>query len=298
MRHLPWFVKGHPLHGLERYQPFFIVGSGRCGSTLLRAILESHREVHIPPENVLLGSTIGAYRTYSRLPWPALLSIVLGQLSFHQQWDAFELPLGPVFRELVATDPQNRNLAFVLDTVYRAHLRHHKPSARRWGDKSAFSVLSLEQLKSVFPDLQVIHLVRDGRDVVSSFLEAFKVDYQDAAETWIRAVTAAEAFGARYPKQYVRVRYEDLVRVPESTVRQITRFLALDFDEQLLRHERLGLRFGDVERTPYMQGVREPIHGRSVGKWRSGLTGAQAAYLERTLGSTLSRFGYDLDGSP
>ena len=292
LRHVPRFLTGHPVHGPERYQPFFIVGSGRCGTTLLRAILESHPEVHIPPENVLLGSIIGAYRTYARLPWPALLSIVLGQLSFHQQWEAFELPLGPVFRDLVATPLENRNLAFVLNAVYYAHLQRHKPSAHRWGDKSAFSVLSLDKLRSVFPDLKVIHLVRDARDVVRSFLEAFNVDFQEAADTWLRAVTAAEAFGARHSNQYIRVRYEDLARSPEPTIRQVTGFLGLDFDEGMLRHEQMNLTFGDVERTPYMQGVRDPIHERSVGKWRQDLADSQVAYLERTLGPMLSRLGY------
>ena len=52
-RHLPVLLRGRPLHGRDRYRPFFIVGSGRCGSTLLRAMLEAHPDVHVPPESGL-----------------------------------------------------------------------------------------------------------------------------------------------------------------------------------------------------------------------------------------------------
>src|SRR5258708_7019695 len=71
-RPLPVLLLGRPLHGAERHRPFFIVGSGRCGSTLLRAMLEAHPDVHVPPES-RLGPVLGDYRRYSRLPWNALL---------------------------------------------------------------------------------------------------------------------------------------------------------------------------------------------------------------------------------
>jgi len=38
--------------------PFFILGSGRNGSTLLSAILNSHQSVFIPPEQFVLPFSI------------------------------------------------------------------------------------------------------------------------------------------------------------------------------------------------------------------------------------------------
>lgn len=37
--------------------PFFITGSGRCGTTLLRRLLLEHAPVAIPPENYTLAQT-------------------------------------------------------------------------------------------------------------------------------------------------------------------------------------------------------------------------------------------------
>jgi hypothetical protein len=283
---------GRPLCGPERYHPFFITGSGRCGTTLLRAMLEAHPHVHIPPGNPVLRVVIRDYHRYSRLPWSVLLRVVLGNMAFHESWDAFDLPLGPVYHRVVKRPRGARDLAAVLDAVYRAHLERHKPEALRWGDKSPLSVLALRDLLPVFPDLRVIYMLRDGRDVAASFADAFGDDLSRAAMVWLRAIRTAHAFRARRPVQYLEVRYEDLVRQPQETMWLVTAFLGLEFDERMLRHHELDLRLGDVDRTPYMQGVRLAVHQASVGRWRTAFDASQVAELERLLHPTLAQLGY------
>jgi hypothetical protein len=172
-RHLPVLLRGRPLHGAVRYRPFFIVGSGRCGSTLLRAMLVAHPDLHIPPESAL-GPMVREYRRYSRLPWNVVLRIVLGRLEWDQSWATWELALKPLLRELDALPRDARNLATILAAPYRAHASRHKPSAVRWGDKTPPNTARLGALHQVFPDLQVVHLLRDGRDVVQSFLQPMR----------------------------------------------------------------------------------------------------------------------------
>jgi len=291
-RYLPVLVRGRPLHSRERYAPFFIVGSGRCGTTLLRAILEVHPVVHIPPESHVLGRVIGEYRRFSRLPWNVVLRIVLAAFEYHEGWDMFELTLGAVFRELETRPPAARDLAAVVDAAYRAHARKHKPSASRWGDKSWLNTFSLPALRSVFPDLRVVHLVRDGRDVAASFARLVPDGLVRFARHWVRAVESAQTFGRRHPSQYLEIRYEDLVRRPVETVRNVTAFLALDFEESLLRYHELGLWMGDVDRVPHLRGARQPIDATRIGGWRAGLDALQIAELERFLRPTLAKLGY------
>ena len=292
LRRLRPLLLGRRLRGPERYGPFCIVGSARCGTTLLRAMLEAHPDVHIPPGNVMLRAVIRDYRWYSHLPWSPLLRLLLTQMAFHPSWEAFDLPLHPVFRELVNRPAKARNLAAVINAVYCAHLARHKPAAVRWGDKSPFGVLGVRAFRAVFPDVRVVHIVRDGRDVVRSFVDAFGSDIRDAARTWLRAVRTAHAFGARYPTQYLEVRYEDLVRHPPATLEVVARFLDLRFDERMLRHHELGLRLGDVDRTSYMQGVWKPVYQTSIGRWRTEFDAGQIVELDRLMGPTLSALGY------
>src|SRR5690242_12511134 len=129
LQHLPVLVRGRPLSGAERYQPFFIVGSGRCGTTLLRAMLEAHSDVHIPPETFVLEEAVRDYRRYSRLPWGVVLAMVLAKFEFHAHWQNWDFALGPLFRELERLSPERRTLADVLAAVYQGHAKRYKPSA-------------------------------------------------------------------------------------------------------------------------------------------------------------------------
>jgi len=291
LRHLPVALRGRPLRGLERYRPFFIVGSGRCGTTLLRAMLEAHPDVHIPPETHL-PDVMRDYQRYSRLPWHAVLRIILTRFEYHPQWDGFVPAFGPVYRDLSAR-AEDRNLAAVLDAVYRAHATRYKPTATRWGDKTPLNALALNGLHTVFPDLRAIHMVRDGRDVVQSFMRRTNVELSAAARAWLRPVRTAQQFGVRHPAQYREIRYEDLVRQPQVTIEAVCAFLDLPLDERSLRHHELDLPLADVDRFARFQGVRGPLHQAEIGRWRTDLSATQIDQLDALLGPTLSALGYE-----
>ena len=159
-------------------------------------------------------------------------------------------------------------------------------------------VFLLPALRAVFPDLKVIHIVRDGRDVVESFSRVFKEELTPLARHWVDAVRAAQAFGAPHPAQYLELRYEELVRQPRISMQSVATFLDIAFDERMLRHHELDLRLGDVERRAHLQGVRQPVCQASIGRWRTALDARQIKDLERVLGPTLAALGYDAGESP
>jgi hypothetical protein len=293
-RHLPVLLRGRPLHNRERYRPFFIVGSGRCGSTLLRAMLEAHPDVHIPPES-RLGPALRDYRLYSRLPWNAFLRVLLAPLAYDRAWLLWELALGPRLLELAELPPGAQNLATILNALYRAHAMAHKPSAIRWGDKSPANTPHLDELRGVFPDLLVVHILRDGRDVVRSYMDVSKAGLPKFADAWLRGVRAARAFGARHPAQYLEIRYEDLVRETPPTIQRVASFLGLPFDERMLRYHEADLRLGDVAGHPRLHGVWQPVYQSSVGRWRTTFDDGEIAELDRLLGPTLAALGYGVE---
>ena len=148
---------------------------------------------------------------------------------------------------------------------------------------------------TVFPDLRAIHLVRDGRDVVHSYMRTADRPLSWCAERWLDAVRAAQAFGARRPAQYLEIRYEDLVRTPGPILERVAAFLAVEFDERMLHHHELGLKLGDVEHYPELQGVWRPAHSEAVGRWRTAFDAAQRTELDRALGPTLKALGYETE---
>jgi hypothetical protein len=190
--------------------PIFIVGCQRSGTTLLRLMLDSHPRISCGPETGLLsdlavlhGRNTEYLRNYG-LPdeyWDA---------KFAQFFDHFK-------------------------TEYA--LSNGKT---RWADKTGKYALSLDYILRLFPTCQIIHMVRDGRDVVASHHD--KWGYWSAIKAtvkWPRYIDAARSAGAKLgSERYTEVRYEELVREPESTMRTLLTFLQESWDAGVLEHDK------------------------------------------------------------
>jgi hypothetical protein len=290
----PW----HPLHRAEAYAPFFIVGSGRSGTTLLRRMLQAHPDVHIPPETAVLGRVIKLYRQSRGRPWEDIVHLVLGTFEFHADFGAFEMELGPLARELVQIPRRERSLARILDGFYRYHARTQGRAPRTWGDKSPINTLFLERIHRVFPDMATIHILRDGGDVVQSFVSTGVIpSIDDAADRWVTAVRCAQHYGRRYPERYLEVRYETLVAEPEATIRRVCAHLGLSFVPEMLASEKLAATLGDVPRLAHHEAVGRPVSADAVGKGRRTLGESDRARIGPTMDPLLRELGYPALGA-
>jgi hypothetical protein len=74
------------------------------------------------------------------------------------------------------------------------------------------------------PGLPIVHIIRDGRDVVASHRDRWgSLSALKAVRKWPWYVRAARAAGARLSAEgrYYEVRYEDLVTDPETTLHKL-----------------------------------------------------------------------------
>lgn len=288
-------LRGRPLPSAEqtREPPCFIVGSGRCGTTLLRAILITSPKIHIPPETHVLGGIIDEYRLFSRLPWSFVVRQALSRLEFQPNFDMFEISLRDLYRELIELPPERRSLAAILEGIYMFHARTQKPSAERWGDKTPGNAFSLERLIRVFPAMKVIHMVRDGRDVVRSFTEMRGgLSMDEATERWISTIRRLREFTANHGDNVLEVRYERLVENPEPELRRVCDFIGLEFADGMLKHNEAGTESADLSTYSHYRNVLRPISPRSIGRWRRAFDGRTVEQLNVRMGSLLSELGY------
>jgi len=285
---------GYPLHKNEGYKPFFIIGAGRSGNTLLRRILQAHTEIHIPPETYVLGKTIRAFRRNNHLRWEDLVHLTLSIFEHHSEFETFEIePLQKLSEALISTPKEKRSLAFILNNFYLHHASCHHISFNRWGDKTPMNTFCLERIKSVFPDAQFIHIIRDGCDVVSSYLRAgIYSSVQDAAMRWEKSIKLASSFCHKHSKCCIGVRYEDLVFYPESIVMEICEFLEIDFQEEMLALHVTSGSLGDVQRYSHHSNVLKPITAANIGKGRILMSKKEQEELQKLIGSTLDKLGY------
>lgn len=284
---------GIPLQAGENLAPFFIIGSGRCGTTLLRRILQANTDIHIPPELCMLPRMIRMFRRENYASWDHLVRLSLDIMETSPDFSTFEISLHDLHRSLLAVPEEERSLACILDQFYRYHAESVGSGCRIWGDKTPGNTFRIGRLHSVFPRLRAIHVLRDGVDVVGSFIKAGLYEgIEPAALRWTSAVRVARAFGAQHPEQFMEIRYEDLVRVPETTTRAVCQFLDIRYDPQMISAIDHVAAMGDVGRLSHHNEVALPIRTASIGKGTRSFSPSDLARLEWLIGDALAACGY------
>ena len=284
----------HPIRGPEVIRPFFIIGSGRSGSTLLRRILQAHSELHIPPENHALGAAVTVYRRNRGLSWPHLVDLVLGTFQFSHGFEAFGVDLRPLAGRLHDAPKRERNLAHLLDELYRFHAEAQHQLCVYWGDKTPLNTFNAFKIASVFPNARFIHMVRDGIDVVESYVRSGLIpSYEEAARRWSLSVDAAQLVGRRYRSRFLEVRYEDLVREPDQIVRNVCAFLDVGFEPDMLVRTEHAKSMGDVLQYGHHAKALLPISASSVGTGRRVLDRSILETLAPVIGAQLRDLGYE-----
>lgn len=284
-----------PLHRNEGYAPFFIVGSGRAGTSLLRRFLVGEG-VHIPPESWGLGTVIRRVRQSSWfVSWRETAGYAAMEMAANSDCSEQFKNKGParIFERAHQIQEQSRSIAALANCFYQEHAMYKGSTAERWGDKTPLNSFRLPRIEAVFPDARYVHLIRDGADVVKSYLKAgLQPDLNTAAERWQSAVTAVQQFQHSHPTKVLEVRYETLVRNPEQTSRTIHDFLDLTFEPEKLQAADTET-ISDLKKYDHHQNVFEPVTDKHIGKGRHALTSAEREKLGPMINELLVDLGYD-----
>jgi hypothetical protein len=265
-------------------RPIFIVGCPRSGTTLLRDLLRSHPRLSFPPES---GGLPELYRLHGEPRSRRQARLLAGDLLRSHSLAVWGLDLEPADLENAGS------FAAVVSAPYEAWARREgKP---RWGDKRPQHVLALPLLVRLFPDAQILHVLRDGRDVALSL--AGKAWGQRSAYTaaayWRRCVEAGLVDGRPLgPDAYHELTYEELVAAPESTLRRVCAFLHEEFDPAVLRPARLPPP-GPAQQPARLEGR---VDAGRAGRWRTELPAADEVVFESVAGDLLRRLGYETLG--
>jgi hypothetical protein len=285
-----------PLHRGEQSQPFFIVGSGRCGTTLLRRILQASPEVHIPPENWGLGHVIRSFRQNSwHLDWDQLVEVAVAahQHKTHGWFEGKEAP-DDLLNEVIQWPKTERSLYHLIDRLYRYHGESVEAEFGRWGDKTPLNINHMEKILKVFTDGRFVHLVRDGVDVSHSWFKS-RPDYSDVlqpAQRWKNAVRSAHKFSERHTQRLIEVRYERLCEKPKEVTRQVCEFLNLSYKSDLVERTDHFDELGKDRFVGHFENAFEKITTDSVGKGRRKLSTRKKEKIAPLINNTLVQLGY------
>lgn len=286
--------RGYPLQNGENYRPFFIIGSGRSGNTLLRRILYSSPDIFIPPETYVLGRVVNLFKQNRHLDWKQIVYLILAQFEYHREFETFDLSLRPLAYELEKAPRGARSLAFLLDSFYQYCAKSKDKAFCRWGDKTPLNTFFLDEISSIFPHAQYIHLVRDGCDAIPSYVKSgIYLDIESAAQRWCDSIKKARKFISENSNNSIEIKYEKLVSEPEIVTRKIRDFLEIDFFEKMLVSDQSIEKLGDVVLRKHHNEVLNPISISGIGKGRSSLSDHDRQLLHKIIERELTELGYE-----
>jgi hypothetical protein len=282
-----------PIHSNDG--PIFIVGAPRSGTTLLQYMLRSHPRISLPTgESHFIIPLFRSAEAYGDLTHLENIRAVLAEM-YRRSADFLDTDLHGMKFDIDAlaqelhTQGRHSMQAIIAGLFEKNACGEGKA---RWGDKTPYYVLHLPKIMAWFPDAQIIHLIRDGRDVALS-LFARQDDFgvyntYFAAKYWQQYVETGMQQGAKLgPHQYLEMRYEDILLDQKSALQKICGFLSEEFSESLLEFKKSGM----AGKTPLLQ---KPVQSDNAGKWRSQMSPMQIRVFESAAGDTLKECGYAL----
>ncbi|QKG22278.1 sulfotransferase family protein [Actinomadura verrucosospora] len=279
----------------QSHRPVFVLGCPRSGTTLLQQMLHSHRRLAVPSETRFVHVAYARRLRFGDLraePNRRALAewITAGDGT---KFDALGLDAAAVVDDIAAGPP---TLGSALAAVFRRYAREHGKA--RWGDKRPSYFRKVPMLLRLFPDAQFVHLVRDGRDAVSSLARMpwYDGDVHSAALTWREAVDTGSRLARRLgPDRYYEMRYEDLVADPERSLFMLCGFLEEEYDEAMAEPHHHARRTVPAERRWHLR-THEAVNDRNVGAWAARMQPWEADLVEHVLAGRLLRHGYALTG--
>ena len=108
-----------------------------------------------------------------------------------------------------------------------------------WCDDTPVNVLSAHHISRMLDTARHVHIYRDPRDVVASYADPnqhWAPDDPVLAATWVSGIMKRwfEIRDQLQENQYIEVMYEDLIADQRTHLQQITDFIELEFEEEMM----------------------------------------------------------------
>lgn len=226
--------------GVASFQPIFIVGMPRSGSTLIEQILASHRQVHGGDELPLTMDVVAEAR---RKRFRASVSDLV--TSAQPEW---------------------------ITDMARAYIRGARPlmgKKPRLADKYLDNFWNVGLLRLMFPEARVIHCRRDPLDNGISIYRRhfadpgpnFAYDLGEIGAYYQMQESMMRHWDEVLPGFVLHMNYEDIVTALEPNARALLEFCGLPWDDRCLA-------FHETERpvkTASHAQVRQPLYRGAIG---------------------------------
>lgn len=272
---------------------FFIIGTGRCGTTLFQSMLSSHSRIAVLPETGFFWKFDPLIHFSDPLAESQMEAYIR---SCTENWWWQDLGLdSEAFADAVQEGMRSSQEIF----LWILGQLSGRSGKVKIGDNTSVYGMKAVRMFELFPEAKFIHLYRDPRDVVSSLLS----QYWWKPNSTMRAAIYCREF-LEYAKKlqqrlssdrFLAVQYESLVKQPERELQRTCAFLGEKFEPNMLRfYERSERGFVEIE-GDWKNLTLTPLTEARQQIYRQRLTTRQIRTVEFTLGKLLGEYGYKPD---
>lgn len=175
----------------------------------------------------------------------------------------------------------------------------------RWAEKTPKHIRRIPAILKLYPRAQIVLMVRDGRDVACSMMARFG-DMQKGIRLWVSDNRAGLPFWT-HSRVHV-LKYEDLVRKTERSLRALFAFLQEPYESDVTRIEDTAKQwysrqlskppseYGDNHRHYRNWQINQPLFDGS-GRWLREMDETARNLFKRIAGPMLITLGYVQDNN-
>lgn len=273
---------------------FLVLGQPRSGTTLVAQCLNAHPDLVLPDET---DAVVPLAFLVDRIEEPDLGRELATTLITHSR--RFADSIGEYLdaeRVAAVVGAAPWTLNGILTDLYAAVAE--AGNGRHGGDKSP-NDLKFQRIlltaRLYGPNLPVVHVVRDVRDVMASFRDLGWAQGvpEGLARFWEANNLLVQASVPRQESPYLLVRYEDVVADPEREFRRICALLGVAWDPGMIDDERRYQQFAGHREIGQHAQTFQPISGARVGRYADEFDAETLAHITDLAREGLDAFGYE-----
>jgi hypothetical protein len=241
-------------------EPIFIAGSGRCGTSILKGCLGRHKNIGVtnfePMLFISADESSGLVYLVQECGASDRVRRCITYLKKRFKFESGKKEYGyfkyiskecyeRLLMELEANLPSGEyvfsKMKNKIVTAIRKFILYLYTSCGIandfWLDDHILNGLYVQEIKIIFPKSIFIHIIRDGRDVASSYVRKgwARSSFELALKIWHQRVIHTRSLCKEYAADsYIEVSFSSLVEGPEGVIRGLCVFIELEFEPVLL----------------------------------------------------------------
>lgn len=236
----------------------FLVGCARSGTTLLQSLLAAHPKIISFPESKFFTYLVpesGSKRLALGISSKRLTPMLKKFLSEIEHPELIELlPKTPLFM-----GRYTNIFTRILNKIAESQDKD------MWLEKTPEHLEYIKYIERFIPEAKIIHIIRNGQDVVSSLYSLAKNhpqywldehrfnDIDSCIDWWIKAISISQRYLDR-PNHFF-VQYEELVSDTPKILAELCQFLKIEFCQEMMEN--------------YSDNAEELIRGREI--WKTNI---------------------------